>query len=271
MLALSLLCRFGGIGSKSRKGFGSLHWNEAWSFDECNKMAKQLAGEFERQSSVNNNEYSFSKALIPKPIDIPTKNEWLAIDKLGLVLKQFASSLKHDPGKAVLGLPRKIRGRTPQFKRFAAPIWYHFEPSGNGLKLSILAFYSGKAVNKVVNEDVSKATLQKLLKHLKENLTSSIFPAKSTGFARNTPRTPLKSQPTTTKASGIKVGDKITGILLEEKTKKGGWKVETKELAIGSIQNSGDVPPDKKIGDTVNLEVRIAQTGGGGAQFKWIP
>lgn len=263
-----------------------MHWNEAWDFDEYRQIAKQFADKLKQQSPTGNVEYSFNKILF-ETIKIPTNDAWLAIDKLGWAVNKFANSRKHQPDKAALGLPKQIHGpnRTPifprqteathqpplklkrEFDRFAAPIWYHFEPSGNGLKLNILAFPSSV----VVKEDVSRTMLQNLLEHLQEKLTPNLFTAKSGGFTPNTPRTPSINKPIIAKSGGIKAGDKITGTLLEEKTKKGGWKVETKELAIGSIQNSGDVPPDKKIGDTVNLEVRIAQTGGGGAQFKWIP
>jgi len=282
LLALSLLCRFGGLGSKSRKGFGSLYWNDAWTLEKCRQTAKQFAEKFERQSPTNA-EYSFNKTIL-QTIDIPTADAWQAIDKLGLVVKQFASSNKHNDEKAAMGLPKQIHGPSakplphqkaathqrperlnPKFERFAAPIWYHFEPSGTGLKLNILAFPSGK----VVEEDVSRTMLQNLLDQLKETLTPSLFTTKPVGFAPNASRIQPTNNPTAAKTGVPKVGSKIKGVLVEEKTKKGGWKVKTDELGIGSIQNSAGVPPDKKPGDMVNLEVRINQIGA--AQFKWIP
>jgi len=53
-----------------------------------------------------------------------------------------------------------------------------------------------------------------------------------------------------------KAGDRVQAVLLEEKTKKGGWKARLKDdERMGPIQNSSDVPPDKKPGDEVTLEV----------------
>lgn len=46
-------------------------------------------------------------------------------------------------------------------------------------------------------------------------------------------------------------------VLLEEKTKKGGWKVKVKDTPdiSGAIVNSSDVPADKKAGDEIKLKV----------------
>lgn len=51
-------------------------------------------------------------------------------------------------------------------------------------------------------------------------------------------------------------GDIVEATLLEEKTKKGGWKARHNATGIdGPIVNSADVPPDKKPGDVILLEV----------------
>lgn len=53
-----------------------------------------------------------------------------------------------------------------------------------------------------------------------------------------------------------KVGERVQAVLLEEKTKKGGWNANlTEDERKGPIQNSNDVPPDKKPGDEVTLEI----------------
>lgn len=51
-------------------------------------------------------------------------------------------------------------------------------------------------------------------------------------------------------------GDIVEATLLEEKTKKGGWKARHNATEIeGPIVNSPNVPPDKKPGDVILLEV----------------
>lgn len=284
LLALSLLCRFGGLGSKSRKGFGSLHWSDAWDLKKCREVARQFAGKIKRQENINANApYSFGK-VIQATIDIPVSDAWLAIDKLGLAVQLFASSQKHNPEKAALGLPKQIHGpsQTPlrhqsrathrqplqlrrDLERFAAPVWYHFEPSGNGLKLNILAFPS----KEVEQEYTSQNILSNLVESLKQTLRPGFFirATKASPASGNHDR--KMSQIFQNQVGDLKAGTKVTGILLEEKTKKGGWKVRNDQLGVGSIQNSGEVPHDKKSGDSVNLEVKIAKVGA--AQFKWLP
>jgi CRISPR-associated protein Cmr6 len=47
--------------------------------------------------------------------------------------------------------------------------------------------------------------------------------------------------------------------LLEERTRKGGWKAMHEASGLsGPIQNSRDVPADKNAGDTLQLIVAIA-------------
>lgn len=63
-------------------------------------------------------------------------------------------------------------------------------------------------------------------------------------------------------ASSVNTGDVVTGILLEERTKKGGWKARIDDLSeSGPIQNSRDVPPELKPGVEVELIVAIAKPG----------
>lgn len=65
-------------------------------------------------------------------------------------------------------------------------------------------------------------------------------------------QTPARAQPGRRPATGETVDAK----LLEERTKKGGWKARHEPSALsGPIQNSDDVPTDKKAGDTVQLIV----------------
>ena len=57
----------------------------------------------------------------------------------------------------------------------------------------------------------------------------------------------------------LKVGVVVEGVLLEEKTRKGGWKArETASGLAGAIQNTQAVPFDAKPGDAVKLKIKIA-------------
>lgn len=70
--------------------------------------------------------------------------------------------------------------------------------------------------------------------------------------AAPTPRTPTAPPP--------KAGERVECVLLEEKTKKGGWKARHEPSGIeGPIQNSAEVPADAKPGDRLELVVKIAK------------
>jgi len=65
-----------------------------------------------------------------------------------------------------------------------------------------------------------------------------------------------------------KTNDVIEAVLLEEKTKKGGWRAQIKGYSqVGPIQNSDQVPADAKPGDVVRLV--IASINEREVQFRW--
>jgi CRISPR-associated protein Cmr6 len=54
----------------------------------------------------------------------------------------------------------------------------------------------------------------------------------------------------------LRTGDRVEAVLLEDRTKKGGWKARHEPSALsGHIQNSDDVPSNRKPGDRVELVV----------------
>jgi CRISPR-associated protein Cmr6 len=60
-----------------------------------------------------------------------------------------------------------------------------------------------------------------------------------------------------------KPGQKVEAQLLEERTKKGGWRaMHAPSDLSGPVQNSGDVPSDKKTGDMLELIVASATERG---------
>jgi CRISPR-associated protein Cmr6 len=75
------------------------------------------------------------------------------------------------------------------------------------------------------------------------------------------PKTESLAQPDTSIAPPElpKPGVTVEAVLVDEKTKKGGWKAEHEPSGLsGPIQNSADVPGDKKAGDRVGLIVASA-------------
>lgn len=280
--ALSLLCQFGGIGSKSRNGFGSLHWDGAMDLEKCCELAKQLCTKYKLGGNPKSTDYSWESA-IHDTIEVPCKDPWTVLDRLGLAVKEFASDYKHQSEKAALGLPRKIHGpmnnplghqnaRThqrpenlaPDLKaaqngnktRFAAPIWYHLEKTGSGTKVRIVAFPSDQ-IRKLA---VSKQMLGDLVAHVVDSLDDAEWqiaqqaPRPVQGGGYRSQQRPVQQPPAS--AGGLVAGKEVRAVLLEEKTKKGGWRVcPVGTQAAGAVTNSGDIPGDKKAGDEIMVVV----------------
>lgn len=65
-----------------------------------------------------------------------------------------------------------------------------------------------------------------------------------------------------------RAGERVEAVLLEERTKKGGWKARHEPSGLtGPIQNSGDVPSTMNTGDRVELVVAISK--GAESAFKY--
>lgn len=75
-----------------------------------------------------------------------------------------------------------------------------------------------------------------------------IAPEHVTASAQRPPPAPSSALP--------KPGDRVEATLLEERTKKEGWKARHQATGLaGPIQNSGDVPAEKKARDVITLIV----------------
>ena len=158
--ALWLLCRFGGVGSRGRKGFGSfadIIVKDIASTDDCETLASTFRQKYGLQEQKGTQSPSLA-ARTTIEIATPWKNPWTALDQLGYAVQSFAQKYAHDKRKKALGLPRQIhapldhpmRNQNPddhkpplnlsakRGKRHAAPVHYHLADSGNG-KLLIRA------------------------------------------------------------------------------------------------------------------------------------
>jgi CRISPR-associated protein Cmr6 len=92
----------------------------------------------------------------------------------------------------------------------------------------------------------------------------------SAGYGRLIALDQAKPIALTTRASNSpKPGDRVEATLLEERTKKGGWKARHDDSGLeGPVQNSTEVPSDKKAGEQIRVEVRI--TKGRESAFRYL-
>ena len=202
--ALWLLCHFGGVGSKGRKGFGSFEGIEAkdiTSIEDCQNLAQDFRKTCQLRDLADERQSARSPALGKiKPLEIqtPWRDFWTALDQLGYATQAFAQKYAHREEKLALGLPREIHGprnrpighqqpathQPPQklsakkVKRHAAPILYHLARSDAGpLLIRVTAFPS----HYLPSLSESQRMLNELLGFLKEELKRRIQKRASIG------------------------------------------------------------------------------------------
>ena len=161
--SLWLLCRFGGVGSKGRKGFGSFEDIQIAGIADvegCKNLAQKFRKAYQLPAQADKGHSPAIETIKTLEIQTPWYNPWTALDQLGYAVQAFAQKYAHKEEKKALGLPRKIHGplsypighqsQRPEThkppkelsakkgKRHAAPVHYHLAKSGDG-KLVIRA------------------------------------------------------------------------------------------------------------------------------------
>jgi len=299
--ALWLLCRFGGVGAKSRKGFGSFADINDWSLDKCKKASESFrkACQVEecRQAEPESPALEIMLEHTQKTL---WTNPWFALDQIGDAMQTFAQSPKnsghgkHCDAKIALGLPRQIHGPLkfkmvhqtsytpprqlsgPKGDRHTSPVHYHLAKDADGkLIVRVVAF----PAKYLPDFKTSKAFLEKLMDHLKADLArraqlpdAKPQPRGSRGAREGgSERRPGRPEsPTRQTPSGIPSNwSETAAILLEAKTSKGKWRAKCSASGnVGHIDNSDDIPPAQKPGDNVTLIV-LRTNADGSMVFLW--
>lgn len=252
--ALWLLTNFGGVGSKGRKGFGGLETDAGIvNLEECRKHASELRAAIslsDRHSDSLRDSPSLENMLGPVALTLPGDDVWWAMDQIGDAIQEFAQDHRHNPEKKGLGLPRRMQEQDSELgnlTRHASPVHFHLSSDNSGFKATVVAFPSAK----LRSFDKNREFLQKFIEHLRGK-------AFTPPPARTRPDLPAAG-PTPKPRAALRVGDLVEATLLEEKTKKGGWKAQEKLTGLsGPIQNTQAVPSAANAGDSVNLRVKVA-------------
>ena len=274
--ALWLLCRYGGIGSKARKGFGSfadIPIDGIGNIEDCKGIGEKLRQKLGLPSSAGSKTCSSLDDMLDI-LEIPTpwRDYWFALEQLGIAMQGFAREYKHDERKVALGLPRKIHGPIdkpirhqdrashkpphPLYNakgdtRHASPVHYHLARADNGkLTIRVTAFPSSVLPDPITNVEM----LKKLREHVSIEIKKSArkYPDKGQKLVERTQSAQVEVP------AGIfpKSKDRVRATLLEEKTKKEGWKARHDDSGLeGAIQNSKEVPEESAPGQCVELLV----------------
>ena len=274
--ALWLLARFGGAGSRSRKGFGSFDDIEVRgiaSRDDCIAAAARFrdACGVKNASSRSLDSAALEDAIVLEKAT-PWRDPWFALDRTGMALQLFAKGL---PGKdrMALGLPRRT-GSGPDARdlsagdvdRHASPAnWSLARGEDDRLTVRLIAFPAPR----LPDLETSKRVLGELVEAARARLDDDIRKLPNAGLRRPDGGAQANASASASEAGRrartLEKGKVVEAVLLDERTRKGGWRAkhEPTEKKM-PIQNSAEVPDDCKPGDRVELYVFSSDA------FQWL-
>jgi CRISPR-associated protein Cmr6 len=278
--ALWLLCHFGGVGSKARKGFGSLAADSLTSYtlESYQHSADQL-----RQGLGLPNTFQASRAessssqqiLGPVEVTFSWPNVWSVLDQVGFAYQIFAKKYKHRLEKKALGLPRRIgppvQGNfnlTPPVtgtSRHSSPVQIHVEhPNGDWI-VRVIAFPAAH----LPDLNTSQTFLEEFLKDFGDDLQrrSQLSPPPSgpTGGAPPSRGVAAPSRPAT-RPTAVRV--KFLGP--HDKLKDAFWVQE--EGRKRGLLKYGTRPKDKDL-PAVDSEIDVYRTSDNpnAPEYRWDP
>lgn len=299
--ALWLLCHFGGVGSKSRKGFGCFRVPDplrSWNIDQCKQIAKRFREACGIPDSKPAGSPSLEDMLIMEDIATPWTNPWVVLDRIGAAAQEFAKQYKHNLQKKALGLPRRIgsppRGSfTPGLHvrntdRHASPVFYHVDQEQGDLKqqkyiIRCVAFPSPELPDDASRQK-SRDFLQELIKHLSKQWTNWCNTMRNLGTPSaqypsmgKSPTTGVSGQPASTVPTpaghtpSLKTGDQVEVEIVPDPKGKGrlfGRHAPTG--LVGPIQKADVLSPRPEIGQKILVRVFSVSVTGKDIQFEAI-
>lgn len=273
--ALWLLGEYGGVGARSRKGFGSLQINIANSpprpLDASLERAKLLRTKcsFADGTPIPGSSEpacsAFQLGGVPKRLfaecTISAKDEWHALDTIGQAYQSAVKDCMPKGQRAALGLPRK--GLSDN--RYASPVHISLSPTEEKkYRVRLLAFpqqISGfKSPTRPILENFVQA-VEKGLNNSEKPNNNANGPAKRVPQAGFTNRR-RSDQPGSRKGTEVHV--KIV-----ERREKGGYKVEEEDDEDRKgVLTGNEAPNDLAIGST--HVVKIKDDGPNNRQYSWL-
>ena len=271
--ALWLLARFGGAGSRSRKGFGSFDDVEVADIASV-KDCLAVAARFRDACGLPRDaERTLDSPALDDVIHMecltPWHDPWFALDQIGMALQQFAKSRGGDD-RIPLGLPRRAgRGRDARtlragrIDRHASPAMWSLDARDDGaLTIRLAAFPAPR----LPDRKTSERALRDLVRFAEDELTEQ---TKRHPGAGRRPRPPDRTSrdPVAAPASSPKLekGTIVEAVLLEGRTKNGGWRARHESTGKEMhIQNTNEVPDTREPGDRVELYVFSSDA------FQWL-
>ena len=260
--ALWLLTRYGGAGSKSRKGFGAfgdIRTQSVDSLEECIAAGQSLREICGLWSGKSTGTSALEQKVGPVEVKTPWKDPWYALDKMGHVY-QIAVKRRRGDERIVFGLPRNVgrpsHSEVGEIKRHSSPVHWSLTRNAEGaLTVRLVAFPSPK----LPDLETSRTALKEMVRHAEGFMKKEV----------DRPGTGGKKPPR--KADSTSLPEKralVQAFLLPGKTKNEHWRAqEAGGSMIGEIFNHEEVPGDLEIGQEVELYVSVPNQKNG--RFLW--
>lgn len=281
VLALWMLCEYGGVGAKSRRGFGSLKpqaVRDEWpaTLEEVLRRSAALLGPSSPRPTPAG---SSSHHMRTEVVRLPGKEPWFALDQLGYAYQDFCKTYKHRRQKWALGLPRRTKvspvvaaderafAGLDRHTRFASPLHFHVFRDDQGYAVRLTAFASPN----LPDLENSRRILTECIDCMRTELDKRIRSVKVPDPPRQSsvplrPTAPVR--PVQSPALCPKVGTILSGTLTE-KTSSGTWKVSVEGFnRPGPLQNSKTMPGSFQSGEVVRVKVKISKPND--PAFDWI-
>ena len=271
--ALWLLCRYGGVGSKSRKGFGSfgdVSVDGITSVADCNALAVRFLGYCGMTPADHLEPYApaLEHAIQLPEVATSWGDAWFACHQLGRVIQNSIKSLPEND-RTALGLPRG-RGRRPtdSVRRHASPVLWSLTRAGHErLGVRVLAFPSCRLPSFFESRDVLSRFMNIAKLELERRKNQPPQGGRAAGIGR--PEPPQQPTGPTSRMRGApKQGTRVEVELLEERTKKGGWRARHNESGLqGPVQD--EIPGNLQPGQVMELHVHSVNAHREMIAFRW--
>ncbi len=271
--ALWLLCHYGGVGAKSRKGYGSLKDLSPTELEsvesgigrldlaDCLRMAQELRERcgYPEQHRDEPDSPAWRSAITMEET-VRCRNSWHAVHAIGEAMRTFAGERTRDRRKWALGLPRKLhepysdnltqaeaRAYLARNKeRYASPIHFHVAPGPNGQTFVVRFvafpakylpdFQTSKSYLCEVRDSLGKYRWESMPDELPHNQSAA-------------DTVPAASSP-----DPLAKGSIVPGVIVSRGVKKIRAK-ETLTNREGDVLNPRDVPSDVTVDSEVYLKV----------------
>jgi CRISPR-associated protein Cmr6 len=300
LAAIWLFTKYGGLGSKARKGFGSMAGIAGElpkALEECELWASEirlvvgLEREFDAALAESPSIFDPDKQPIKQPIDfrVDGLDGFDVMDQIGQAYQAVASRFKHDPGKAAWGLPRKIHGplakklprqtthtppidlisskrppnANPKDARYASPIHFHVASiSATQYLVSLIAV----PAKYLLDRAFSIRMLKEFVTAFQEEFAALQLQASERARLRNaTPSAPVGGAPSITSVT-VKV-------LERRKDMQNGnpsFMVQEEGKAMAGMLQSGTPPKELPELNTL-IQVYLNSANANPPQYRWDP